>query len=91
MPHDVPVRVDLLRGRHEIRLRIREPTGLEMVDRELDGERFAFRDGVKVWGEYELGRGHVVCTREDANRGGVTRPTYTTVPRRSNQVSHGYE
>ena len=55
MPNDIPARVNLLRARHVILQRIREPTGFEMVDRDLDGERCVFRESLEVGGEDELG------------------------------------
>lgn len=72
MADNVPGRVDFDGGGHESRLRAREPTGIEVVDCDLHGERLVHPYRRKVWREDELGRGHVVYARNNAYRGGVT-------------------
>ena len=76
MSQNVPTRVDLLRAGHISLLWVREPTGLEVADCDLDGERLVFRERLEVWRENKLGRGHVIHTRKDAHRDSVTRATY---------------
>lgn len=72
MADNVPERVYLYRSGHESVLGVCEPTGLEVADRQLNGERGGLGHGCKVWGENELGRWHVVHAWDDAYRGGVT-------------------
>jgi len=55
MAYDVPVRVDILGASHIRLLRIREPTGIDMSDRDLGGEVLAARDDVEIPRENELG------------------------------------
>jgi len=53
--------------------RVRECSGVQIVDPEFDGERSVGRNGVKVlWGLEFDGR-HEINGREIANRGGVAR------------------
>ena len=72
MPYDVPAHIDFLGARHISLLRIREPTGFEMCDRDLDGDVLVFREGGKVVRGNELGRGHVVDTWNYAYWCGIT-------------------
>lgn len=91
MSKNVPIRVDLLGAGHVGLLRIREPTGFEMIDRNRDGERRILRKSLKVWREDELGGGHVIEARNDTYRGGVTRSTCIIETGEINRTSRGNE
>lgn len=71
MPENVPARVDSDGGGHVSRVRVREPTGFEVVDCDLHGERLVRHYHSKVGRKNELGRGHIVHARDDAYRSGV--------------------
>ena len=72
VPHNVPARIDFLRAGQVSRLCVREPTGLEMTDRDLNGEFLVLGERFEVRRENELGRGHVIHTRNDAYWGRIT-------------------
>ena len=66
MPENVPGRVYCDRSSHVSRPRVREPPGVEVVDRDLDSERLVRPQRSKVGRKDELCRGHVIHTRNDA-------------------------
>jgi hypothetical protein len=55
MADNVPARVDFDRARHVSRIRIREMTRFEVIDRDLHGERLTLLYRSKVRRENELG------------------------------------
>ena len=71
MPNNIPVVVEHLRCSQVSRIRVREVTGGEISDRDLNGEGFVLCEILEVRGEYELGRGLVVHARNHTYRSGV--------------------
>jgi len=67
----VPKPVYLHGSGHESAQWVCEQTGLEMADRQLNGERGGLCQGFKVWGENELGRRDVVRAWDGAYRNRV--------------------
>ena len=66
MPHNVSIGIDHKRGRQVGRIWVREPTGFEVIDRDLDGEQLIFGERREIGREDKLGRGYVIHARDHA-------------------------
>ena len=78
---DLTLRVDLLRGRVVVCLRVHERARLDVLDRHLDREgRVRLDRGIRVLGEDELGRRHVGGRSNDTHwrLAGVIRQLHPT-------------
>ncbi len=87
--NDVACRVDRLRGREVVGLRVHERTRLELVDRDGDREVLVRGDGTKVRWARELRGGHVLLTSNDAHRRWVARTSGDLLAVRDGQVGLG--
>lgn len=70
---DLALRVELLRRRKVVGVRVREETGFHILDGHLDRERRARFDETKVRREDELGRWHIVARGDGADGVGIAR------------------